>query len=57
MTRLTSDATIYRELLDNDRLKDPDNGVSLLPAKTQTLFRRRSAECFLLHSAKFLDPS
>ena len=57
MTRLTSDATIYRELLDNDGLKDPVNGVSLLPAKTQTLFRRRSAECFLLHSAKFLDPS
>ena len=43
-SRLTADATMYRvrELLDNDRLKDPENGVNYF---LQTVFRKRSSEC------------
>ena len=45
-TRLTGDATIYPEFLDNDRLKDADNGTH------QFFLSHRYARCGLCHASQ-----
>ena len=54
--RLNGDASVYKRLLDRDRLKDPDNGVQYFKDTLRPHFVKGAQSVFLWRLFQFMRP-